>query len=167
MINNFRLYITDVENVRGFYDKQITHLISIGSAGMAKPYVSHYPVKPKVFRLNFDDIRNVGDPNGPQVTHIEYLLSIAKILKITAEKEQVNLLVHCHAGISRSTAASYIVLNYIVGPGKEKECLNAVYEARPWMAPNEAMCIIADKLLQRGGKLESPVIIYNKKLNIS
>lgn len=62
-------------------------------------------------------------------------------------------LIHCAMGISRSTAAAYISLCTILGPGGEERALAAVLAAQPWAHPNRALVEHADRLLRRGGAM--------------
>jgi predicted protein tyrosine phosphatase len=60
--------------------------------------------------------------------------------------------VHCHAGVSRSTAAAAILLAQR-NPGEEAAAFRHVARIRPGAWPNRRMVEIADRLLQRDGRL--------------
>lgn len=58
-------------------------------------------------------------------------------------------LLHCHAGVSRSTAAALIILA-AREPGEPIEMLfQRVLDVRPCALPNILMCEMVDKLLGR------------------
>lgn len=78
---------------------------------------------------------------------------IAAILEFFAGMPDGRVLVHCSAGISRSTAAAYIGLCQALGPGGERDALAAVIAARPQALPNRRIVRIADDLLGRGGEM--------------
>jgi predicted protein tyrosine phosphatase len=67
------------------------------------------------------------------------------------------LLVHCWAGISRSTAAAYILACDIAGPGMEATLARILRERAAHAAPNRLMVQIGDELLGRGGKMVDAV----------
>jgi len=67
------------------------------------------------------------------------------------------LLVHCLAGVSRSTAAAYILSCKAAPAGREAELALALRRASPSATPNRMMVDIADGLLQRGGRMVNAV----------
>lgn len=165
------LHITSRDHVADFHDKDITHLVSIGSKGEAPGYYAHFPTLPYVLRLEFDDVAmyesNVFYAPGfvpPTSADVQELVSFA--YGIGCLSSPTNVLYHCSGGISRSTAAAYIVLNVLLGPGSEEECLKRVHAARPCAVPNELMVMIADKLLERNGAMLKPVEVFNREYRI-
>lgn len=62
------------------------------------------------------------------------------------------LLVHCYAGVSRSTAAALIALT-LGAEGREMEAAQALRDAAPHAQPNARIIALADQLLGRGGRL--------------
>jgi predicted protein tyrosine phosphatase len=62
------------------------------------------------------------------------------------------LLVHCFAGISRSTAAALIAL-VLEADGREMEAAQRLREAAPHAQPNGRIVALADRLLGRQGRL--------------
>ena len=67
------------------------------------------------------------------------------------------LLVHCWAGISRSTAAAYIVLCKNSAPGAEHDIARAMRLRAPHAAPNRLLVRHADALLDRDGRMIAAV----------
>ena len=63
------------------------------------------------------------------------------------------LLVHCWAGVSRSTAAAFTVLCDRLGPGCEIEVARGLREKAPHADPNRLIVRIADSLLGRNGDM--------------
>ena len=67
------------------------------------------------------------------------------------------LLIHCWAGISRSTAAAYIAATDRLGPGSEADLAKALREASPTASPNPLMIALADAALGRGGAMTEAI----------
>lgn len=63
------------------------------------------------------------------------------------------LLVHCFAGISRSTAAAYILACAFAEPGREDDIAMALRGASPTATPNRLMIELADGALSREGRM--------------
>ena len=62
------------------------------------------------------------------------------------------LLLHCYAGVSRSTAAALIALT-LGAEGREMEAAQALRDAAPHAHPNARIIALADQLLGRHGRL--------------
>ena len=62
------------------------------------------------------------------------------------------LLLHCYAGVSRSTAAALIALT-LNAEGREMEAAQALRDAAPHAHPNARIIALADQLLERRGRL--------------
>lgn len=62
------------------------------------------------------------------------------------------LLIHCWAGISRSSAAAYAIA-CDRNPGFENEIADELRRRSPVVTPNRLMVHLADDLLGRGGKM--------------
>jgi predicted protein tyrosine phosphatase len=162
LIPNLGLFITARENVPDFRRSSITHLVSIGELDPKVPLIEDWAVKPHLYRFEFDDvISDKGQPaiyQPPVEADLARLLEIARTVARTLETgAQVNLLVHCSMGVSRSAAAAYVIINAIVGNGHEEECMNMVYQVRPVACPNYLLVAMGDRLLARGGAMTEAV----------
>jgi len=62
-------------------------------------------------------------------------------------------LAHCWAGISRSTAAAYIIACLYGAEGAEEDHAHALRAAAPEATPNPLMIALADDLLGRSGRM--------------
>lgn len=168
MINDLNLYITNKSGVKKFHNHGITHILSIGDPLESKPFIKHFNPIPIISRLEFHDIKQIYFQDSdslyspPNEKIIRKIIDFGLVLRSDlAINKKVSLLVHCHAGISRSTAAAYIILNILAGKGKEQKCLDFVREIRPHLVPNYLMAKIADSLLDRNNELVNPVIKNN------
>ena len=128
--------------------RAIACLVSIGEPGEQPP--SGYQRIARRLRLEFADA-DVETAEAPCATadDIRRLVGFAATVATAPGKT----LIHCQAGISRSTAAAYIVLAVILGPGREAEALEAMLAAAPLASPNRWMVQLADDALGRGGRL--------------
>jgi predicted protein tyrosine phosphatase len=103
--------------------------------------------------LNFNDI------NGPTdgLTHaspadIENLIAFAQDWHGPAP-----FVAHCWAGISRSTAAAYIIACARNAPGTEQDLAEQLRQLAPTATPNPWMVALADDLLGRSGRMSQAI----------
>jgi predicted protein tyrosine phosphatase len=83
---------------------------------------------------------------------------VSDLLRFAADWDtRQPMLVHCWAGISRSTAAAYIVLCSRNAAGSEEEIARAMRMRAPHAQPNRLLVRHADELLNRGGRMISAV----------
>lgn len=73
------------------------------------------------------------------------------------ERHDSRILVHCHAGVSRSTAFAYGIIAHRFGAGREAEAFEALMSIvnKPW--PNRRIIEIFDAGWQREGRLLAPL----------
>jgi predicted protein tyrosine phosphatase len=103
--------------------------------------------------LRFHDI--IGPWPGweaPEPEHVAALIEFGAELD-AAGASLKHLLVHCHAGISRSTAALATLLARHTAPGDEAAIFARIRQIRPIAWPNSRMIGFADDLLGRQGRL--------------
>jgi predicted protein tyrosine phosphatase len=62
------------------------------------------------------------------------------------------MLVHCWAGISRSSSAAYVIA-CARNPGCEGDIAGALRQRAPFATPNRLMVALADDLLRRSGRM--------------
>lgn len=87
----------------------------------------------------------------PELEHVQELITFAR-----GWNREGPLLVHCLAGVSRSTAAALIVCA-VHGEGREAETGQLLRAVAPHAHPNRRMVSLADHLLGREGKLTAAV----------
>lgn len=100
-------------------------------------------------RLAIDDITEpwLGRTH-PTEEHISRLLAFSR-----SWDGRLPMLLHCYAGVSRSTAAAFAVLCDRLGPGHEDHAARLVRERAPHADPNRLIVRIADSLLGRDGRM--------------
>ena len=87
---------------------------------------------------------------APEPRHIDALLAFGRKL---SRGSSPHLLVHCHMGVSRSTAAMAALLAQANPEADERALMSHVAELRPQAWPNMLMITLADEQLGRGGRL--------------
>lgn len=104
-------------------------------------------------KLTFHDIALASDGMlAPQAGHVETLLSFYRVWDRTAP-----LLIHCWAGVSRSTAAAYIAKCVFEPRRDEHDIAWELREASPSATPNPRMIAMADELLGRDGRMQQAI----------
>lgn len=88
----------------------------------------------------------------PAAEHVEKVLAVARDWDKAAP-----LVIHCWAGVSRSTAAAYIIACALSDAGREMELARALRERSPTATPNALMISVADALLGRDGRMVAAV----------
>jgi predicted protein tyrosine phosphatase len=89
---------------------------------------------------------------APDDRHVGDVIAFAR-----AWHGEAPLLVHCFAGISRSTAAAFISACTLRPELAESSIANHLRLASPTASPNRLMVRIADDLLSRGGRMADAI----------
>lgn len=124
--------------------KDLVLLVSIGEPHDPAP-AGFRNVAPRM-RFLFADTNGEG---GATEDDVRRLIGTAEAF---AERSG-RVVIHCQAGISRSTAAATIFYAVLLGEGREEEAIARVLAAREFAIPNRRMIRLADVLLGRSGKL--------------
>ncbi len=99
--------------------------------------------------LSMHDIVDVlPEMTPPGQVHVENLLEFAQ-----SWDRQKSMVVHCFAGISRSTAAAYIIASALSPRRDEAELAWQLRLASPSATPNLRLVTFADDLLGRNGRM--------------
>ncbi|HZL31408.1 MAG TPA: protein tyrosine phosphatase [Pseudolabrys sp.] len=84
----------------------------------------------------------------PGDEHVKRLIDFAGLWD-----RKTPMVVHCFAGISRSTAAAFTAACVLNPQRDEATIARAIREASPTAAPNARIVSIADRLLKRDGRM--------------
>jgi predicted protein tyrosine phosphatase len=100
-------------------------------------------------RLTFHDVHEAA-PGLVPVTdeHVELLLSF-----LGAWHDDESILIHCHAGIGRSTATGFVARCYRNPAASELAIAHDLRRVAPLSRPNEAVVRIADRIMRRRGRM--------------
>lgn len=149
----FELTICGVMEFDRLDRRSITHAVSIWHPtdstdewiDLVRCGLPHSLVHPVVF----DDVEAQHDGFQPATPeHIRGVLEFA-----SAVRAGDHLLVHCMAGISRSTACAMAILTSHLGPGSEQHAAERIRQLRRQARPNRWVIRLADQLLNRHGAL--------------
>lgn len=102
------------------------------------------------------DVHDVCTPNEgcihPQEEHVAELIDFVRGWDRTTP-----MVVHCYAGISRSTAAAFVTACVTAPERDELDFARAIREASPTACPNQLIVSIADRLLAREGRMVAAI----------
>lgn len=150
----FKITICGIDELVDYSDAKVTHVLSILDPATPAPETfSTYSAHAKL-ELRFHDVieANVPGYDSPQPHHIEALLEFGHSL-IAMPPGEGHLLVHCHMGISRSTAAALLLLAEAMPERPAKEMMAEIAGVRDKAWPNLRMVEIGDQMLGLKGNL--------------
>jgi predicted protein tyrosine phosphatase len=146
----FTLTICGIDELPEHAGRGVSHVVTILDPDWPDP--EHFGLYPPHARTiwRFHDIVNPQD-GQTHATHgdVEAILAYGETLR--AETVD-HLLIHCHMGISRSTATAVILMAQR-NPGREADIFALLKAIRPFSWPNSRMVRMADEILERGGAL--------------
>jgi predicted protein tyrosine phosphatase len=103
--------------------------------------------------LQLDDISVPQDGYvAAQVEHVEQLIAF-----VQRWPRQSALVIHCYAGVSRSSAAAFVAACALSPESDERAIATALRRASATATPNIRIVAIADQLLARQGRMVSAV----------
>lgn len=149
----FNFAICGIEELDGYRTAGVTHLLSILDPVHPAPAALGAFGDHRLLALRFHDV--IDEREGviaPRIEDVELLLLFGREMTAAPEAKPF-LLVHCHAGISRSTASTYLLLAQARPDLPAEDVLAAVRRIRPAAWPNMRLVEYGDELLGRGGEL--------------
>jgi predicted protein tyrosine phosphatase len=142
----------------------VTHVLSILDPEWPDPPAFAGFAPHRRLSLRFNDI--IEPTRGkllPSQRDVERLLEFGRELSVAA---QSRLLVHCHAGVSRSTAATALILAQAHPERPARAALDEVARIRPRAWPNLRLLEFGDALLGRDGEIvAAAAAIYRRVLD--
>lgn len=146
----FQLTICGIDELACHCAAGVTHVLSILDPDSPEPEpLSIFEVHRRL-RLRFHDVIE-SQPGwiAPERWDVELLLTFARDLGASG----THLLIHCHAGVSRSTAAATLVLAQRRPEQPAEEVLTEVVRLRPRAWPNLRILELGDDILGRNGEI--------------
>jgi predicted protein tyrosine phosphatase len=147
------IYVAPLSGVAGTVaDAGVSHMITLLNGDMiveTPPGIE--PLRHLTLCMN-----DISEPRPglvvPCESHVSELIAFAR-----GWDQQAPLLIHCWAGISRSTAAAFIVLCALNPDTSEIRIARALRQASPTAYPNRRLVMLADRLLNREGRMLAAV----------
>ncbi|MBV8978690.1 MAG: hypothetical protein JO261_11775 [Alphaproteobacteria bacterium] len=124
-----------------------SHLVTLLSAEYMIETPEGLPVE-RHLRLSVHDISDPAGDQAPARRDAERLIEFGRGWDARAP-----MLIHCWAGVSRSTAAAYAILCDKLGPGREHDIAQRLRARAPHAQPNRLLVRHADDVLCRGGAM--------------
>ncbi len=133
---------------------------TIGASHLVSAIEAHYfPKTPKGISrdrhlmLDMDDIAEFHpDRTAPSEQHVLELLGF-----VSDWDQSAPMLVHCYAGMSRSTACAFIALCALNPKDNEGRIAKAIGRLSPTATPNRRLVALADDIMQRNGRMIAAV----------
>jgi predicted protein tyrosine phosphatase len=154
----FRVTICGIDELPAHGARGVTHVLSLldpdwpplAAFGLYAPH--------RRLELRFNDVI---DPRPgyvmPERADVEQLLAFGRDLAATPS---AHLLVHCHAGVSRSTAAAIVIVTQARPRRPAADAVRAVVAYRPRAWPNLRIIELGDELLGAGGEVVAAVAAH-------
>lgn len=153
------LTVCGLEELDSHRDAGVTHVLSILDPGMPDPesfkaYDQHHRTT-----LRFHDVvEPLPGMIVPEPRDVEAIIAFVQRVGEDAEADRAGrLLIHCHMGISRSTAAMTMMLARAYPEEGEDSLMDRLTAIRPQAWPNARMIDFGDEILGRGGRLSAAV----------
>jgi predicted protein tyrosine phosphatase len=159
----FRLTICGIPELDEHCAAGVTHVLSILDPDTPDPpaFAAFAPHRRLALRFH-DVIEPLPARLPPARADVERLLAFGHELSDTPGS---HLLIHCHAGVSRSTASAALILAQARPDRSARDTLDAVAQLRPRAWPNLRMLEFGDDLLGRNGEIVAAVAaIYRRVL---
>ena len=137
------IQICSLETVQKIELSSYSGVITIENSTIENPFRVENGT-PEQLILKFDDISSTMDDYiKPQKFHIKKALSFAN------KVDDGTLLIHCHAGISRSSAIALAIITESFGAGRESDAVEFLAKINPNARPNKSLILMTDEMLGR------------------
>src|SRR5437764_14646329 len=158
----FRLTICGIPELDAHCTAGVTHVLSILDPDFDDPpaFAAFPPHHRLALRFN-DIIEPEPGRLAPARADVERLLAFGREL---ADTPETHLLIHCHAGVSRSTASAALIPAQAWPDRPASAALEAVSAIRPRAWPNLRILEFGDALLGRDGEIVAAVAATDRRL---
>ena len=146
-----KLTVCGLHELDGHCASEVTHVLSLLDPGTPEPTAfSTYDPHVRATLYFHDAIEPAPGLALPQMSDVETILAFAR-----DAGDVRHLLIHCHLGVSRSTAAMLMVLAQAFPGEAEGALVDRLMAIRPQAWPNSRMIGFADERLGREGRLKA------------
>jgi len=163
----FRITICGIEELLGHCETGASHVLSILDPDHPVPEAFGRFGEHRKLELRFHDVIEA-DPGmePPREQDVSGLLAFGRDL-LQESPKNAHLLVHCHAGISSSTASMALMLAQALPDLSAREIMDEMLRIRAKAWPNLRIIEIGDRMLNRNGQIVAAAVeVYRKQLEI-
>jgi predicted protein tyrosine phosphatase len=161
----FQITICGLDELALHNEARVSHVLSIMDPDWPVPEVFGTYGEHEKLELRFHDI--IEDQPGmtpPLASHVDELLAFGRGLDREAGG---HLLVHCHAGISRSSASMALLVAQALPAADPAVIFAELLRIRPKIWPNLRIIEMGDAALGRGGAMVAAVPrIYRHQIDL-
>ena len=153
ILTQFELTICGIEELSDHCEAEVSHVLSLLDPGFPDPAAFGEYGEHERLDLRFHDI--IDENPGlvaPSQADVEAILRFGEKL-MSGEGARGHLLVHCHMGVSRSTASMALLLAQARRDVSADTIFAEVVRLRPQAWPNLRIVELGDALLARNGEL--------------
>ena len=161
----FQLTICGIQELAGHAEARISHVLSILDPDEMEPAAFGSYGEHARLELRFHDvIEDTAGIQAPQPQHVKQILDFGRDVLRDPEALR-HLLVHCHLGISRSTAAMTLLLAQAQPEASARDILRQVVSIREKAWPNLRILTFGEQQLGRPGTFSTAVAeVYRNQL---
>jgi predicted protein tyrosine phosphatase len=149
MIN--KIFITDYLEAREVFfvrENGVTRIMSLLNESLKEKTEKYHQrfrtdFNIESYRFYFDDTEAINQPDAPNEFHVRHIINVLKTW--IGDNENHTVLIHCVAGVSRSTACAFIARR-LMGETNEA-ALDWLLNHRPQAFPNLLILEFADATL--------------------
>lgn len=148
------LTICGIEELPSHAERKVTHILSVLDPETPDPeaFRDFAPHERTILRFH-DIIEDLPGMEMPRRDHVEKVLAFGDELAKSCDlREDGHLLVHCHMGVSRSTASMVMLMAQAQPEISEDDLFERLVAIRPQAWPNSVMVDYADEILCRDGR---------------
>ena len=161
----FPIIVCGIGELDGHAASGVSHVLSILDPHITeRPSFAAFGAHQRL-ELRFDDIlEHLAGQVAPQRAHVDEILKFASNL-MADPQSAIHLLVHCHMGISRSSAALALILARLQPDLPAAQIWDEVLRIRRRAWPNLRLIELGDAALERRGELvEALAAVYRLQL---
>lgn len=163
----FKISVCGIHELTAHCETGVSHVLSILDPGWPTPDVFGAFSDHARLELRFHDVIDANDADmiAPQREHVADMLAFGR--RVLQESGlETHFLVHCHAGVSRSTASMALILAQALPHTSADRIFEEVLRIRPQAWPNLRILEFGDVELDRHGELvKSAIRIYRAQLD--
>jgi len=163
----FKISVCGIHELTGHSETGVSHVLSILDPGWPTPEEFGAFSEHTRLELRFHDVIDANDADiiAPQREHVADILAFGR-RGLGVSGVETHFLVHCHAGISRSTASVALILAQALPHTSADRIFEEVLRIRPQAWPNLRVLEFGDVELDRQGELVNAAIrIYRAQLD--